>query len=119
MYNLTKGQRSILIKAMNALSRKDMIESFHVTPDGMPGYAECYFECYRVEITAPMKNALQFRLVDGNADTLVDSIITEHVIDQIPMERLIMSLFGSILLQSFRAEWDGYTFCEINKSNMR
>lgn len=97
-----------LCLAVNSLMLEKYVEDYYIGNR----YVEVQLDCWRVRITAPMDNALQFELLDGNEERLVDSVVTDCVNDALPIRRVILSLLGKVMLECFKNEWDGYTTFE-------
>lgn len=109
MYKFGHKHRGSLTLAALMLGQEDYINGYEVGSD----FVEFEFDDYRIRVTSPMEDALQFVLFDLENNN-IDSVVTDSVNDALPIRRLIMSLFGTIMLQSFRTEWDGYTITEGN-----
>ena len=103
MYKFTNEQHGSLTLACNALILEEYVHSFEHGKD----FFRVDFDDYHVQITAPMKGALQFVLFDLQ-ENLIESVVTDQVEDTLPMRRLILALISTINLASFNAGWDGY-----------
>ncbi len=109
MKSFPKRTYGVITLAINTLSLENYIDDYDIHRD----FAEVDFDCYRVRIISPMENCLQFTLYDLG-DNIIKSVITDCVEDSLPIRRFILSLLGIVQLQSFEAEWDGYTIREGN-----
>ena len=108
MIDFDKTQRANITLALNVLSVGKYIDYFHVYEN----FATIDFDFYEVAITVPVKGALQFTLKSD--DRLLESIVTETVCESLPIQRLVNSLFGVVMMEQFESEWDGYSSHEIN-----
>jgi len=98
--------------AVNTLTLEKYIEDYQIEKD----FIEVSIDVFRVRIISPIDDALQFTLYDLS-DNVIQSVLTESVTEALPIRRVILSLFGLILLRSFKTEWDGYTVKECQNEN--
>ena len=98
--------------AINTLSLERYIDGYDIRKD----FAQVNFDCFHIRITCPIDAALNFTLFDL-ADNIICSVTTDAVIDALPIRRLILSMFGIVMMQSFKTEWDGYTLEEFSNDN--
>jgi len=108
MKNFDARQRGMITCALNQLGLEKYIETFNIYSD----FADIGFDDFCVRIICPMENALQFTLFD-QGDNIIKTIVTDKAIEALPIKRIVLSLLGIIMLQSFETEWDGYTFQEL------
>lgn len=103
-------QYRALCGAVDALIRNNDIEGHEIGPRSV----EVYFDSYQIVVTSPIEGALQFNLVLD--DDVLETLLTEQAKEQKPIERAIMSMLGSVMLEAFRNDWDGFTISEGNEN---
>lgn len=105
MIKFSKDQTRIIHLAINTLVLENYIENYFVNEKE----AHVFFDELMIEIIAPMDDgALQLRLINRGG-SYVDQVLTDSVIEALPLRRLVLSLFGSMMLHDFRKDWSGFS----------